>query len=129
MSSLQLETDATSEFYGDLMITNNSLTLTTGLEAIRQHLQVRFQMFLGEWFLDTEVGVPWFQEILGKPQSFTVVHELLKETVLETPGVLELLKFEFDYVASTRDITLNFQCLSTEGIIDFSLADLAGNGE
>lgn len=124
MSSFQLETDATSEFYGDLKITNNSLTLTTGLEAIRQHLQVRFQMFFGEWFLDTEVGVPWFQDVLQKQSSFTVVSEILKGVALDTPGILQLLKFNFDYVAATREITLEIQCLSTEGIIDFSLLDL-----
>ena len=36
----------------DLLITDNKLTLTEGLEAIRQHLEVKFKIFLGEWFLD-----------------------------------------------------------------------------
>lgn len=127
MSSFQLETDASDPFYGDLKLTANSLTLTTGTEAIRQHLQCRFQLFFGEWFLDTEVGVPWFQDILGNKSSFVVVQEVLKGVVLDTPGVLQLLTFNFDYTASTREITLSFQCLSTEGVIDFTLLNPNGN--
>jgi len=48
---------------GDLDISGNHLTLTDGIEAIRQHLKVKFQIFLGEWFLDESVGVPYFQQI------------------------------------------------------------------
>ena len=123
MSSFQLESDATDPFFGDLKITDNSLTLTDGLEAIRQHLQVRLQVFYGEWFLDTTVGVPWFQDILKKQPSFVVVNELLKNVILDTPGVLEILEFNFDYTASTREITLEFQALTTDGIIDFTLEE------
>lgn len=111
---LQLDDD------GDLLLTNNALTLTEGTEAIRQHLQTRFRLFLGEWFLDTDAGVPWFTDVLVKRPSFAVVSELLKSVILETPGVLELTEFSFDFDGPTREATLEFQCLSSEGIIDFS---------
>ena len=84
MSSFQLDRD------GDLLLTNNALTLTTGLEAIRQHLQCKFRLFMGEWFLDLEAGVPWFQEVFKKNTSFVVLQEIFKDTILTTPGVIEL---------------------------------------
>lgn len=115
MSSFQL--DPTT---GDLLITNNSLTLTTGIEAIRQHMQCRFRLFLGEWFLDTTLGVPWFRDILIKRPAFVVVREILKKVILETPGVLEILKFEFDFVGQTRTAKLVFAALTTEGVIDYT---------
>lgn len=114
MSSFQLDAD------GDLQITKNSLTLTTSAEAIRQHLQIRFQIFLGEWFLDEDVGVPWFRDVLVKGPSFAVVQEVLKKVILETPGVVELQKFDFTFDATTRQASLNFSALTTEGVINFS---------
>jgi len=114
MSSFQLDD------LGEILVTNNSLTLTTGVEAIRQHIKTRFQLFLGEWFLDTDLGVPWFRDILIKKPSFVVVQEILKNTILETPGVLEITKFGFAYNSTTREATLEFSCISSEGPIDFS---------
>lgn len=115
MSSFQLD-----PLSGDLLITNNSLTLTTGIEAIRQHLQCRFRLFLGEWFLDTSQGVPWYRDILIKRPAFAVVREILKRVILETRGVLEILKFEFDFVGQTREASLTFTALTEEGVIDFT---------
>lgn len=114
MSSFQLNDD------GDLVVTNNSLTLTTGIEAIRQHLQCRFRLFLGEWFLDTSVGVPWFRDVLVKKPSFVVVQEVLKDVILGTPGVLEIITFEFTFDSTDREANLEFKALTEEGIIDFS---------
>lgn len=105
---------------GDLDITNNSLSLTHGIDAIRQHLFVKFRLFLGEWFLDTSVGVPWFQEIFVKAPIFTVVHERLKAVILETPGVLSLKKFLFDLDEVSREAALDFSAQTIEGDIDFS---------
>lgn len=120
MSCLELVNDATDAFNGDLKVTDNSLSLVTAADAIRQHLQVRFGLFLGEWFLNEELGVPWFRDVLVKKPSFVVVQETLKGVILDTPGVLEIERFEFDYAAASRVATLSFTCLSTEGFIDFT---------
>lgn len=114
MSSFQLDND------GDLLITNNAFTLTEGVEAIRQHLQCKFRLFLGEWFLDLDVGVPWFQEVFKKSTSFVVLQEIFKDTILTTPGVIQLTKFQFDYERFTREALLEFSCETTEGTIDFT---------
>lgn len=105
---------------GDLELSNNELKLTEGVDAIRQHLVEKFRLYLGEYFLDTSVGVPWFQEILIKAPSFTVVQERLKAVILSTPGVLGLTRFAFDFNAVTREAALDFQALVTDGFIDFS---------
>ena len=114
MSSYLLNAD------GDLDITNNSLSLTHGIDAIQQHIFVKFRLFLGEWFLDTSVGVPWFQEIFVKAPIFTVVHEHLKSVILETPGVLGLKRFLFDLNEATREAALEFSAQTIGEDIDFS---------
>lgn len=113
MSSFQLDND------GDLLVTNNSLTLTEGAEAVKQHLQSRLRTFLGEWFLDTSIGVPWYQEVLVKQPSFQVVQSVLKSIIVDTPGILELTLFEFDYDDS-RELTLEIEALTSDGPIDFT---------
>ncbi|HCU24075.1 MAG TPA: hypothetical protein DF383_03580, partial [Deltaproteobacteria bacterium] len=85
MSSFQLDEN------GDLDISSNRLKLTTDIEAIRQHLLVKFRIFLGEWFLDTRVGLPYFEEIFVKNPNLAAVSELLKLEITDTPGVIELL--------------------------------------
>ena len=120
MNSFKLETDTTSEFFGDFVIENNSLVEIDGLEAIRQHMTIRFQIFFGEWFLDTSIGVPWFRDVLVKNPSFNVVMQVLKDVILDTPGVLQIITFEFDYTEGTREVSLDFQALTTEGVLDFS---------
>lgn len=117
---LKLVNDGSDPFDGDLDLTNNEVTTVDGADAIRQHLQIRFQFFLGEWFLDVTIGVPWFRDILIKQPSFPVVQDVLKNTALDTPGVIELTKFVFDFVSSDREASLEFDCLSDEGPIDFS---------
>lgn len=114
MSSFQLDDN------GDLQVIRNQITLTEGAEAVRQHLQCKLRLFRGEWFLDTTAGVPWFQEVLQKQPSFVVVQQVLKDTILSTPGVIGLLKFKFDYEAPSREAFLDFQALTDEGPIDFS---------
>lgn len=114
MSNLRLNDD------GDLDVVNNNLILTTGQEAIKQDLQTRLKTFLSEWFLDISEGVPYYQEILVKQPSFTVVSDVLKTIILETPGVLELTNFVFDYLV-TRELHLEFTAETIDGPIDFSL--------
>lgn len=114
MSSFALNAD------NDLDITNNELTLTVDHEAIRQHLLVKFQLFLGEYFLDITAGVPWYQDVLLKNPNFVVVSEVLKGTIVSTQGVIEILSFELDFDAPARVFSLAFTALTEEGVISFN---------
>lgn len=120
MSCFQLDTDVESEFFGDFYIDNNSLVMIDGLSAIRQHMTIRFQIFLGEWFLDLRIGVPWFRDILIKNPSFNVVQEILKGVILDTPGAIQIITFDFGYTNNSREVSLEFSALTTDGFLDFS---------
>ena len=114
MSSFALDID------GDLELVDNSFRLNSGVEAIAQHLKVKFQLFLGEWFLDTTLGVPYYQDILIKKPSFVVVQEILKNVILETAGVLELESFDINFDSTIRTFSLEFKAQTDDGPIDFS---------
>ena len=49
---------------GDLVIESGDLQLSTGVDAINQDIRLTITLFLGEWFRDVDLGLPWEQEIL-----------------------------------------------------------------
>jgi len=114
MSDIALDSD------GDLLITNDALVLVEGDDAIVQQLVIRFQFFLGEWFLDTRIGIPYFGEILIKNPDLSRVRAIFKQTVLTTPGIASLEEFSLVVDGSTRKATVTFRALKTDGeILEF----------
>lgn len=83
---------------GDLRIADN----------IPQHIKQRLLTILGEWFLDLSIGLPWFDEILGKHQDLSQVEALIKTCITETPGVSELVSFSVEG-SETQERTANIQ--------------------
>lgn len=117
MADLKLDAD------GDLEIgSDGDLIIVTGIDAIAQHLRIRLQFFLGEWFLDTRLGIPYFEEVLRKSPDLNVVQSLLREAIDETPGVIAINSFELDYDGVTRSLSLDFRALTDEGPLRFTEA-------
>ena len=115
MADLKLDAD------GDLEIgPDGDLIIITGIDAIAQHLRIRLQFFRGEWFLDTRLGIPYFEEVLIKSPDLNVVQSLLREAIRETPGVISITSFELDFDGVTRKLSLNFDALTTEGPLRFT---------
>lgn len=100
MADLKLTTS------GDLDLSTNDLQLVTGIEAIRQELQIRYRFFLGEWFLNTDEGVPYIQDLLKKNPSEARVRALMAEVALDTPGVEQIQNYTADLDAAERRLTI-----------------------
>ena len=49
----------------DLAIIDFDLQLTTDQQAIAQRVKQSLLLFKGEWFLDRDLGVPYYEDILG----------------------------------------------------------------
>ena len=106
---------------GDLFVAaNGDLVLVEGLEAIAQHCEIRLRTFKGEWFLDTRIGVPWFEEILKKAPQLGVVSGILKQVILGTPGILSLQTFDIDFDLPTRELLVTFEAATTDGPLSFT---------
>lgn len=107
---------------GDIDITENKLSLTTGLKAIEQRLSQRLRLFLGEWFLDQTRGVPWIQQVFKKNPNPVVVDAVIKREILAEPQVTELQTFSLDLDTATRILTVTFRALTEEGELNFQEA-------
>lgn len=80
---------------GDIAMVGCSPVLTTNLaELVAQRLHIRLNTFEGEWFYDSSVGVPYFQDILINRFNKYIIDNTIRRIILETEDVINLLKYE-----------------------------------
>lgn len=101
----------------DFYFINYRLVSTTGLQEIIQRIRVRLQFFKGEWFLNTDHGIPYFQSILGqKAVDLNIVSNIFKNAMLDVDGVLELLEFSIEFDSIRRALIIEFKAKTVEGV-------------
>lgn len=108
------------DFYFDqdknAVIENFGLSFTPTFEIwLSQKLRIRLSIFLGEYFLDTTLGLPYFEEILIKNPDLVLIESLIKEVISGTEGVESLDEFELELENSSRKLTVTFTVTSTQG--------------
>lgn len=100
----------------DLVITNKDLVVIDDTaDAITQRLKVVLLFFRGEWFLNTEFGVPYYQSILRKGITKTKVDGIFKKEILGVEGVIAILDFTSTLNAASREYTVTFSCRVSTG--------------
>jgi len=99
-----------NEDTNDLVFINGDCPVTQKLtDVVSQRLKITLYTFLGEWFLDTDIGVPYFQQIFGKVRSKSTVDLIFQRVIANDPDVIEILSFESDLAANTRGYSMTFQ--------------------
>lgn len=94
----------------DIVFVNGQCPVTQRLtDVVAQRLKITLYTFLGEWFLDTTIGVPYFQQIFGKVRSKSTIDLIFQRVIANDPDVIEILSFESELAASTRGYTMTFQ--------------------
>ncbi len=59
----------------------------TNQAAVGQGCKIRVSLYLGEYWLNQALGVPYLQQILGKGTNPLVARSLIAEAIGETPDV------------------------------------------
>lgn len=75
-------------------------------DAPAQAINTRLGLFAGEWYLDSEAGVPYQTGVLGKYTKATA-DAILRRTILETPGVLAVLSYSSSFNPDSRTYSVN----------------------
>ncbi|NJR73230.1 MAG: hypothetical protein HC773_05160 [Scytonema sp. CRU_2_7] len=109
----------------DLLFENDSLQIVTDEDQLAQNLKIRLQFFLGEWFLNTGVGVPFYSEILVKNPNVANIDAIIKAQILDTVGVSQLLEYNSSFSNALRSYSINFtvRTIYGEQQIELSLFD------
>ena len=64
------------------------------IEAVAQIIQTRLMFYKGEWWEDTNLGLPMWQSILGQSgKNKTVIDQLIRKQIAETPYVNYIMSF------------------------------------
>ena len=91
-----------------------------------QKLRCRLLLVQAEWFLDPDVGVPWFAlpgsidpPIMGvKAVDLGYVERTLKTAILDTEGVSELVAFTMSLDRNTRAATVAATVKTDDGDVE-----------
>lgn len=99
----------------DAVFVNGSTPITEGIpNSLRQRLKIKLLTFKGEWFLNTNYGTPYFQQIFGKRRSKSSIDIIFRELIQEDSDVVSILKFQSS-LSSQRTYSLSFTVRSRTG--------------
>ena len=101
----------------DLLITGLDLSVIKGADRVRQQVLVKLRLWQGEWFLDTEFGTPYIDQILGKQISLAGAVAALKKSILEVSDVQRITSFKYSFDRSARALSVDFECSTPFGLI------------
>jgi hypothetical protein len=93
---------------GDLYLDGVDIPLVTGKAAVAQHVMVRLKSVKGEWFRNTDAGVPYFEEILGQRNpDIARIQRIFERTITSTPGVASLDQIKLSFDNTTRSLRVH----------------------
>ena len=69
MTTYQKITDFGLDEDGDEYADSTGLAMTGDLPGIKQQVTLRLGFFKGEWFLNEDTGIPWYEEIIVNSHS------------------------------------------------------------
>lgn len=100
-----------------LVIRDGDLVFSTGIQGVMQECRIKMLMFKGEWFLDREVGVSWWSEILGqKPdRAIAAMTSEFSDKLASVEDVIVVNKLDISYDGATRRITVSWSVTSRFG--------------
>jgi hypothetical protein len=97
----------------DTYLLNGDLVFVSGVEGIASDLRSRLQTFAGECFLDTSLGVPWLEKVLGHKPTPGELQAIFRSVILETPGVLSVQRL--DVSTTARVLSVSFRATTATG--------------
>lgn len=102
----------------DLVFINGQSPVTqTQAEVVAQRLKITLYTFLGEWFLDPTIGVPYFQQIFGKGRTKSAVDVIFQRFISNDPGVIEIREFQSVLEPQGRGYEMTFTVRVANNVI------------
>ena len=82
-----------------------NLAVASDLEDVRQRVVERLRFHSGQWYLDTQGGVPYRQEIFTRPVSAGLAAALITDQISQVAGVEAVRDVVATINASERRLT------------------------
>ncbi|QEO17864.1 WS/DGAT domain-containing protein [Acetobacter vaccinii] len=72
-----------------LLDSKGNIAIASGAYAVGQDIASAVRVFQGECYYDTEQGLPYLSNVLGKNQSLSVFQSQVQDIATAVPGVAE----------------------------------------
>lgn len=103
--------------------------IVTGQDEIVQRVQTRLYRHLGEWFVNTSAGLPWYRgpssimpgeltessAIMGT-RNFRYADIWIRNEIAETNGVIKIVDFNTYFDTATRTYSIRAQIATEYGL-------------
>jgi hypothetical protein len=84
-------------------------TDVSDVEQVAQNITIRLKLIYGEWFLNTQLGVPWFDKVFVKNPDLSAIDIIIKSVIAETPEVTGIVQYASQINRATRHLVISFQ--------------------
>jgi hypothetical protein len=132
---MMLETDpVTLALVGDdIVFVNGRSSLAAGLDAAVIGATARMRLVYGEWILNRNVGVRWFendlvpaaQAILGQRFNAIRLRSEMRRAILATPAAIEILRLDVTFDVATRAATVVWRARFEFGDTDLNVLEVS----
>lgn len=106
---------ALDQVSNDLIFKDFDFALFDDTNQIMQNLAIRLRFILGEWYLDITQGVPYYEVFFRKAPNQIQIESILKEEIVNTRGIVELISFESNFDQRKRIYSVKFSARSISG--------------
>lgn len=98
------------------------LLLVDGAESVKQEAEILLKTFLGEWFLDITVGIPYLEVILVKNPDRAQIESILRAKLKEIDTIQSVPTVEIRVDRQNRTGQINLPDMVTdEGLVTASV--------
>lgn len=90
---------------GDYTFGQSNLDFYKDIDAVRQAIQTRLDLYLDTFWRDLSDGLPMFQSILGpsgSAQHLATIDQIIQARILGTEGVSSVVSYSSTYDRNTR---------------------------
>lgn len=102
--SINMELDIITR---DIKLTpGKNLSLVSGNKNLAQQIECRLRTVKGEWFLNYQLGIPYFANILLKTKDKSRIDTLYKNEILKLTDVAKIEQFESTLDKNQREYTI-----------------------
>lgn len=101
----------------DIDLTSGSLALIeTNPSAVAQRVKVAILTKKGEWFIDVNAGLPYYQEFFKNKNNKALIDRTLISYISKVEGVVNLAEYS-SVITNDRKLNVNITVETDRGVI------------
>ena len=102
-------TDIAVNELGYISFENGDMKVVEDYNQVIQHIKQRLQTFKGEWFLNSDEGVPYMDYVFIDNPDLNTISTVIKRAIVTTPGVESISEFAMTFDKPSRSLYATFR--------------------